>query len=264
MGAGPKQVLTTKIASPLWHPLHLLARRKAPLPLAHKRKQGKPPGHHPHAFAANSQSLLPFQRLRCSQSHPHVRHKTHKQPHSIQPKHTSPQPSPLRTRHASCIRQGVCGGPCFAEALRLQPKPVFGMSMMENNQEKPSRGKCLHLLVVDDDPALLELMVALLGQKYLVSGFDDPLLALAALEAGAEFDGVVSDLCMNSLSGKELFEHLQTRQPSLAERFVLVTGGASDSEGHRFIQSLGPRVLRKPFNASLLLAHVQLWLNPPL
>lgn len=128
------------------------------------------------------------------------------------------------------------------------------------NGKKNGKDRRLHLLVVDDDPALLDLMVQLLGQNHEVVGFSDPLQALEEIESGAPFDGVVSDLCMNELSGKELFERIQKINPDLAQRFVLITGGASDPGGQDFMRQMGRRVLLKPFTSQLLLKHVEHWM----
>ena len=76
------------------------------------------------------------------------------------------------------------------------------------------------LLIVDDDPAILETLLDLLGDSYVVEGACDGAQALQRLTADP-FDLVVLDLMMPVLDGVGLKRALDARQ--LAVPIILVS-----------------------------------------
>ncbi|MEZ4241705.1 MAG: response regulator [Myxococcota bacterium] len=82
--------------------------------------------------------------------------------------------------------------------------------------------------------------------------------AQATLErlARRPYDVILCDALMPELSGLEVFRTIRERQPELAERFVLVTGGATFEEAAAAGEPLPTHRLLKPFDPSRLRALV--------
>jgi PAS domain S-box-containing protein len=114
------------------------------------------------------------------------------------------------------------------------------------------RGNGEHILCVDDEPAiadLLEAQLATLG--YRVTAHTAPLHALSDfLARPGEFDALVTDLTMPGMSGADLVERILKARPDLP--VVMATGyGRVMSEDRA--ASLGiRRLLLKPFSMATL------------
>lgn len=116
----------------------------------------------------------------------------------------------------------------------------------------PRRGTGEAVLVVDDEPALVEMMMGLLaGLGYAPAGFTDPLAALAAVRAApGTFAAVVSDEVMPGLSGTELAAAVDEADPGLPVLLVSGHGGALLAQ--RAAQAGVTRVLGKPLRRAEL------------
>lgn len=115
------------------------------------------------------------------------------------------------------------------------------------------------LLVVDDDPALVELAEELLADLgYEPIGYTDPRAALAALRNEPErFDAVLTDEVMPELTGTQLTEALRAFAPQLP--VLLVSGYGGPQLAARAATVGVTRVLAKPLQrAELALALAQL------
>ena len=93
------------------------------------------------------------------------------------------------------------------------------------------------LLVVDDEPAVLDLVVcALSTQGYEVVAVPSPAQALELAKVPPYFDLLLSDVNMPGLRGPELAEQIAQACPSIA--VVLMSGQATRQalpEGARFV-----------------------------
>jgi PAS domain S-box-containing protein len=111
------------------------------------------------------------------------------------------------------------------------------------------RGRGQHLLVVDDEPAIVELAQRLLAQLgYRSTGHCRPVEALEAFRRDpTAFDLVLCDVVMPELSGLELVSAVRAIDPAIP--ILLVTGraGGIDNRGIRDAGVQG--LLRKPFLA---------------
>lgn len=113
-----------------------------------------------------------------------------------------------------------------------------------------------HVLVVEDDPANRSVATRLLQRAgHYVTACEDGVEALEVLELGG-VDCIICDVRMPSLSGRGLFEQIEERMPSMARRFVFVTGDFSQPETREFLDRSNQRVLAKPYDATELLAAV--------
>ena len=101
-----------------------------------------------------------------------------------------------------------------------------------------TRGRTQHVLVVDDDDALVRLYQHFLGRLgYRVTGFTDPVLALASFrENRGAFDAVVTDVSMPQLSGFDLAHEILSLQGDVP---VFVTSGYVTPEHEEEAKRLG-------------------------
>jgi CheY-like chemotaxis protein len=104
-----------------------------------------------------------------------------------------------------------------------------------------------HLLVVDDDPLVTELIVETLTREgYRVDSAPNGVAALEKIQH-QRYDLILSDLHMPQLNGVGLYLALTQQLDRLSERIIFLTGSAGSSELHRFLKETGLPVLRKPF-----------------
>ncbi len=90
-------------------------------------------------------------------------------------------------------------------------------------QAAPERGR---VLIVDDEPANLEVLSRVLKKKNDVLSALTGVDALAILEReGGKVDAIVSDLNMPDMNGIDLYKVVSSKFPGLEKRFVFITGG---------------------------------------
>lgn len=119
----------------------------------------------------------------------------------------------------------------------------------ESGRPKPAglsqRG---HILVVDDDAMILQIMKRILRGQHEVVTVSDGRIALAALGA-KEFDAVITDLTMpGGIGGAEIYAWIAANRPMLSERVIFSTGDSVSNESRAFLSGLTNRVLAKPFS----------------
>lgn len=113
------------------------------------------------------------------------------------------------------------------------------------------------VLLVDDDDLLRRTFARVLAVRFDVTEASDGRRAVELL--GAEtFDAVVTDLEMPFVGGDGVAAWLATNQPALAERLIVVTGGAKHVAQVEWLRTVEPgRLLRKPCAASDLVSAVE-------
>lgn len=134
---------------------------------------------------------------------------------------------------------------------------------MPSSQPVPTAARPAHVLVVDDEPGIAELLQELLesaGYAVSTAGSGSEALRLAAAQA---FDLVVSDLRMPGVDGAALWRALRRQQPALARRMLFVTGDTLSPAAERFVADSGCPSLDKPFSRRDLLARLQALLDAP-
>ncbi len=111
------------------------------------------------------------------------------------------------------------------------------------------------ILLIDDEPAICELLAAQLSELYDVAAFTSPRAALASMIDG-DFALIVCDVMMPVLSGAELYERAIRERPELQQRFLFVTGGAFTEHTRKSLQQTGRPTLHKPCSCAELLEAV--------
>ena len=117
------------------------------------------------------------------------------------------------------------------------------------------------VLVVDDEPSIRELLVAILGRsgyRVLAAAHGAEALALYRPRA-AEIALVITDLDMPVLDGSKLAEALQRLNPAVKLLFISGAGGASTVAPI----PAGKLFLGKPFTREALLAAIREVLGSP-
>ena len=119
--------------------------------------------------------------------------------------------------------------------------------------ENEKRG---HVLILDDDKALLSLLVDILDLRgYKVRTAGNGLEGLQHLDNGS-FDVIISDIEMPVMDGRDFYRTLIERQPSMKGEVIFIST-AKDDGIESFLKDSGCRHLEKPFKMDALLRLVE-------
>jgi PAS domain S-box-containing protein len=114
------------------------------------------------------------------------------------------------------------------------------------------------VLLVDDEPLLLDILSDFLAPEHDVVCAPGGVEALTLLAQDTAFDAVLCDLMMPGVDGIAVHAYLLEHAPALAGRTVFSTGGAFTARAAAYVDTLGERVLLKPFTAEQALAILAL------
>ncbi len=108
-----------------------------------------------------------------------------------------------------------------------------------------SRGK---VLVVDDEPAIVDLLTDILTTEG--HGVDVARDGAAAMEklVGSRYDSVITDIKMPHMGGCELHQRISEIDPELAANVIFITGDAVSRDTRDYLERTGNLYLVKPFN----------------
>jgi two-component system cell cycle sensor histidine kinase/response regulator CckA len=111
-------------------------------------------------------------------------------------------------------------------------------------------------LLVDDDPQVRLVTSALLEDLgFAVTEAATPREGLKVIEAGGEFDVLVTDIMMPGMDGWEFAQHVRVSRPAIP---VLYTSGFSTEAGRPV---RGSRILWKPFGLAAMAGALAELLN---
>ena len=110
-----------------------------------------------------------------------------------------------------------------------------------------------HILIVDDDADIRQVLQLLLRDSYNVSEAADGPAAIRAVEENADIDLIILDVMMPGMSGLEVCDRLRalTNAPVL-----FLTAKSAESDRLSAYRSGGDDFLSKPFSHGELLAKV--------
>ena len=104
----------------------------------------------------------------------------------------------------------------------------------------------LQVLVVDDDPGILNALTRLLQRDgHTVQTATDGQAALAFLQEGS-YDLILCDLLMPELDGQTLYGLLQRQLPALCQRMIFLTGDTLSPDSMLFVEQCGQPWIPKP------------------
>ena len=135
-----------------------------------------------------------------------------------------------------------------AAGTRAPDRPASGA-------ECSGRGR--RVLVVDDEPGVLDLVATLLQQAgWNVETASGGRIARERLRA-ADYDLVLADMRMPDGSGEDLYRDVAAWRGDLAARFLFMTGDTANPEAWKFLDATQAPVIEKPFTAQMLLSAVE-------
>lgn len=115
--------------------------------------------------------------------------------------------------------------PVAEEVVRPAPVAEITLGVEAETSDAPSEKAAQRVLVVDDDPLVLSATAAMLEDlDYIVTEASSAQEGLRILEAGAEFDAVLTDQAMPGMTGVQLAAVIAARWPGVP--VVLGTGYA--------------------------------------
>jgi len=132
--------------------------------------------------------------------------------------------------------------PAARDAGRAKP------SLDRSESQRGSHGPA-HVLIIDDDPAVAELLrKRLRAAGYRVTLETEAAAALERLAAGATFDLIYCDLMMQGMTGMDFAESLAVRAPAQLSNVLFMTGGAFSPRAQDFRNRHAARFVEKPFD----------------
>ena len=149
--------------------------------------------------------------------------------------------------HGGTIRveSEVGRGTTFVVSLPIQALPV--LTMETTPREQPTEVRRGRILVVDDEPVVLEVLAGMLGlQGHEVETVGNGSAALEKI-ATTSYDLIFSDVRMPGLDGPGLYREISERHPALLSRLVYITGDTLSPDVEAFLSRTAVTCLTKPF-----------------
>ena len=148
------------------------------------------------------------------------------------------------------------GGACFTLRLPAREVPEVEEAPLRAAAGPPASAGprrparlAASVLVVDDEPSVLELQIAILETYGAKATGARSGSAARDLLLERPFDLVVTDLRMpGEVSGQDLYRWARVERPGLASRFVFVTGDTMSESALAFLEATGRRCVQKPFS----------------
>ena len=132
-------------------------------------------------------------------------------------------------------------------------------------EERIPSGRGESVLVVEDEPAILEMaknMLVLLGYTVLTAKTPSEAIELAEARK-EEISLLITDVVMPEMNGRELAEAMQRINPGI--KVLFMSGYTADVIAHRGVLNEGVHFIPKPFSIKELGLKVRdILLRPPL
>jgi len=111
------------------------------------------------------------------------------------------------------------------------------------------------ILVVDDDPDVIELCKIFVGDSHEISGETDGVRAIEHLRKRA-FDLLITDVRMPGCNGFRLIHQARAIQPALAVIVMSALYNAHDPTSRAIMEAFAPVAMEKPFGLRSLHAAI--------
>ncbi len=147
-------------------------------------------------------------------------------------------------------------GAVFTIEIPQRSAPEGKDTVSDVAQQIPPGPAGRHILVIDDDPAIIDTLKLLLGQQNELVTVQNSREGLH-LACTHSYDLILCDLKMPDLNGIELYALLQTSEPAAAARVVFISGDTSSQEIRYQLEQTGRPLLPKPFASSELYVIIE-------
>ena len=148
--------------------------------------------------------------------------------------------------------------PCAAAVVDAHGRTITSNALWPAQPSVPPAAEPLRalrrkVLVIDDHPAMGTSLKLLLRAEHEVDAVTSAEAAWPLLET-IRYDVILCDLMMPGVTGVDLYRRVFELHPSIAERFVFMTGGTTTASVHQFVVETQRKVLEKPFAPEALRA----------
>ncbi len=134
--------------------------------------------------------------------------------------------------------------------MMMYPERLARGDCFSTGQEPAAPPRTLRLLVVDDEPAICQILTILLAEGgHEVQTARDGVDALQKFDAG-HWDAVITDRAMPGMGGEELAARVKRKVPGT--QVILLTGLAEAVDPKGVCTHTIDQVLKKPFTAATL------------
>jgi PAS domain S-box-containing protein len=113
-----------------------------------------------------------------------------------------------------------------------------------------------HVLIVDNEPEVLDALARLIGPPHLVERAETGMAVLELLAKGADYDVIFCDLMIPDLTGMDLHDVIAAQRPELLGRMVFMTAGGYTPRALEFLKHTAARHLAKPFDPEAVRAFL--------
>jgi two-component system NtrC family sensor kinase len=127
--------------------------------------------------------------------------------------------------------------------------PVFNLAQ--------TPAKTQHILVVDDEPAIRDLLAKTLATEgHEVDLAEDGEEAWRKVQ-GQSYGCIILDLKMPGMSGQQLYQRIAQSDQRLARQVIFMTGDTASPDTRDFISASGNPAMSKPFSVDELNQHIR-------
>jgi len=127
-----------------------------------------------------------------------------------------------------------------------------------------STAAALPILVVEDEPAVMEFMRAALERGGYVTVAASSGAEALKLLAGGEYLGVITDMrTPGGVSGAGVHAWIEAHRRDLVSRVIFVTGDTVNEDTGAVLQHTGAPCVEKPFRVQQLLSMVEKTFGKP-
>jgi DNA-binding response OmpR family regulator len=112
------------------------------------------------------------------------------------------------------------------------------------------------VLILDDDRWFTDLIAEMLATKQMsVTTTENGVDGLKEIMK-SDFDVILCDMMMPGLTGDMFYKAVERAKPSMCNRFIFMSGHRDKKEIVDFINSVGKKILWKPFDLYQLLEAI--------
>ena len=131
----------------------------------------------------------------------------------------------------------------------------------ESIEEEPWQHQGAKILVVDDEPSILDFLKRLLTEEgYQVETVNRANMALERL-GSKKYDLILLDIKMPGMSGIKLYHYVQEMDPALAQRIIFITGDVMEKTTQDFFAQTKMSYITKPFTIEQLKREINQMLS---